>query len=72
MINYFCKKPLWECSAKLSLVAVQDITGDGLVLMGKKAAISSAKDVTVESDNVMKQYGVVYGAGEAGTLWSRL
>ncbi|MBR5999745.1 MAG: hypothetical protein IK089_00625, partial [Oxalobacter sp.] len=49
-------------------LAVQDITGDGLVLMGKKAAISSANDVTVESDNVMKQYGVVYGAGEAGTL----
>ena len=49
-------------------LAVQDITGDGVVLMGKEAAITSAKNLTVESDNMMRQYGVLYGAGEAGTL----
>ena len=48
-------------------LAIQNITGDSLVLMGKNTAVSG-ENITIESDNLMKQWGIVYGAGEAGTV----
>lgn len=48
-------------------VLVQNITGDGLVLLGKDTEISG-ENVKVESDNLMKQWGIVYGSGEAGKI----
>ncbi len=45
-------------------LAIQDITGDSLVLMGKDTEVSG-ENVTIESDNTMKQYGILYGSGKA-------
>lgn len=48
-------------------LAIQNITGDSLVLMGKNTNVSG-NNITIESDNLMKQWGIVYGSGEAGTV----
>lgn len=47
-------------------VAVQDISGDSLVLVGKDAVLTG-QNVTVKADNSMNQVGVIYAAGSAGT-----
>ena len=55
MINYFCKKPLWECSVKLSLVAT-----------GKEKAdlvIKNAKLVNVCTREIMEGADVAVSEG---------
>lgn len=47
-------------------VAVQDISGDSLVLVGKDAVLTG-ENVKVKADNSMNQVGVIYAAGSAGT-----
>ena len=47
-------------------VAVQDISGDSLVLVGKNAVLTG-QNVKVKADNSMNQVGVIYAAGSAGT-----
>lgn len=52
-------------------VAVQDITGNSVVMVGEGVNISglnngAAKTITIASKNVMGQQGIVYGAGISG------
>ena len=52
-------------------VAVQDITGNSVVMVGEGVNISglnngAAETITIASKNVMGQQGIVYGAGISG------
>ena len=49
MINYFCKKPLWECSAKLSLVAIGKEKAD-LVIKNAKLVNVCTREITEGTD----------------------
>lgn len=49
-------------------VAVQDISNGSLVMIGNGASVEGAASLTIKADNLMDQTGVVYSAGEAGTI----
>lgn len=49
-------------------VAVQDISNGSLVMIGDGASVEGAASLTIKADNLMDQTGVVYSAGEAGTI----
>lgn len=52
-------------------VAVQDITGTGIVVVGEGVNVggidgAAAGEITIAADNTMGQQGIVYGSGESG------
>lgn len=49
-------------------VAVQDISNGSLVMIGDGASVEGAASLMIKADNLMDQTGVVYSAGEAGTI----
>ena len=49
-------------------VAVQDISNASLVMVGAGSEIKAANTLNIGADNVMNQTGVVYNAGQAGTV----